>query len=186
LGKKPYQVQEGSPVWLPNFIHSEAGCKWLGVAGQVFDRAGVPLTALVLEVGGTLRGIQVQGLSLTGIAPAYGPGGYEVYLGDQAVDSSSALWIQVKDLSGKELTDRVTFDTFSDCSRNLVLINFIETGFEIEVVEYYFPIFYNGVTGQIGRSSENGLPGENSTIARFFFPVFYNRYLSSPNATPTP
>jgi hypothetical protein len=184
--RKPYRIQPGSPVWLPNFIHPEAGCNWIGVAGQVFDKSGNPVTSLVVEIGGELNGIQVQSLSLTGVAPAYGPGGYEVYLGDQAVDSISALWLQLKDLSGEELTDRVSFDTFSDCSRNLVLINFVETSFEIEVIEYFFPLFYNGVTGSVRRASEEDVQGEDQATNQIYFPLFYNRYLPESTAPPSP
>ena len=184
--RKPYRLQPGSPTWLPNFIHPEAGCNWLGVAGQVFNLEGNPVTALVVEVGGSLGGAQVQSLSLTGVAPAYGPGGYEVNLGDRVIDSSAALFLQLKDLSGKDLSDRISFDTFADCSRNLVLINFIESSFEIEVIEYFFPLFYNGFSGSLrGLSADRGA-GEETEQNTYYFPLFFNDYMPELIATPAP
>lgn len=175
--RRPYQLQPGSPAWLPNFIHPEAGCNWLGVAGQAFDAEGNPVTMLVVEVGGILSGNQIQSLSLTGVAPAYGPSGYEVHLGNRAVDSGSTLWIMLKDLSGKELSNRIYFDTFADCSRNLVLINFVESTFEIEVLEFFIPVFYNAGTGSTRRLSLDGEPGGENGLFVTHLPLFFNRYL---------
>jgi hypothetical protein len=138
---KPYGLQPGSPAWLPNFSHPEAGCNWLGVAGQVFDANSNPVSRMVVEIGGNLQGNRVLSLSLTGVAPVYGPGGYEVVLGNRAVDSTGELYVQLFDLQGNELTDRIFFDTFADCNRNLILINFVERTSQDELWLWYFPNF---------------------------------------------
>jgi hypothetical protein len=184
--RKPYQLQPGSPAWLPNFLHPEAGCNWMGVAGQAFDQAGNPITALVVEIGGMLEGAPVQSLSLTGVAVALGPGGYEIALGDEAIETNSALWIQLKGLSGIALTDPVYFPTFSNCDRNLVLINFIEKSFEIEVKEYFVPVFYNGFTDSMTLPTEIEELGLGSEFFSLYLPVFLNGFPPEPVATPSP
>jgi hypothetical protein len=140
---KPYVLQPGSPTWLPNFTHPEAGCNWMGIAGQVFDADNNPVTSLVVEVGGDLEANQILSLSLTGVAPVYGSGGYEVPLSDRPIESSKTLWLQVHDLEGRELTDRIFFDTFADCNRNLILMNFVESPSQVENFEIILLFMFN-------------------------------------------
>lgn len=47
-----YVVQSGSPAYMQDFAHVEQNCSWTGVAGQVFDIAGSPVSDLLVEVGG--------------------------------------------------------------------------------------------------------------------------------------
>lgn len=136
-----YALQPGSPGWLPNFTHPEVGCNWMGVAGQVFDSKQNPVSALVVEVGGALNGADLIRLSLTGIAPMYGPGGYEVVLANQAAETRGQLWIQVLDLVGRPLSDRYSFDTYADCNRNLVLINFVQSAAQVSIL--YLPLLHH-------------------------------------------
>jgi hypothetical protein len=183
--RRLYQVQAGSPTWLPNFIHTEAGCNWSGIAGQVFDANDLPVRSLVVEVGGTLQGVALQSLSLTGVATAYGPGGYEVGLGDRAFNSSSVLWLQIKDLSGKALSEPVYFDTFADCNRNLVLLNFIEASYEIEITEYFFPLFTNGFLGSQATMPQ-GREAQGEGEKNIYIPLFSNNSLREIVAPPAP
>lgn len=121
----PYKVQPGSPVYLPNIFHPESGCNWLGVAGQVFGENSEPVINIVVEAGGTLEGEPVFGLTLTGLAPDYGSGGYEIYLADHAISSQGTVWIQLFDLAGQVISPQIYFDTFDSCDQNLMLINFV-------------------------------------------------------------
>jgi len=123
-----YIVQPGSPAYLANFSDSAAGCSWQGIGGQVFSAAGVPVTNLVIKAGGSWNGTTSSslGLGLSGAAPQYGEGGYEVRLGTVAVNSSGTVWIQVFDLASKELSEKIYVNTYADCARNLTLVNFIE------------------------------------------------------------
>jgi hypothetical protein len=107
--------------------HPEAGCNWFGVAGQAVDKNNAPIMYLTLHLGGTLDGKTVDYLSLTGTAPDYGVAGFEFRLGDKPVASNGTLWIQVLDQAGQPLTDRVYFDTFASCEKNLVLFRFKKT-----------------------------------------------------------
>ena len=120
----PYKAQAGTPVFLQNFSHAYAGCNWLSVAGQVFDSKGHVVTNLVVSVTGTLKGSKVDLLGLTGLAPAYGAGGYEIQLASSPVASTGTLMIQVFDLQGKSLTSPQFFNTSAACSENVILINF--------------------------------------------------------------
>jgi hypothetical protein len=117
-------LQSGSPVAMPNFAHPVEGCNWMSVAGQIIDANEKPVKQLVVEVGGTLAGQPVDILSLSGLAEAYGPGGYEVKLADKPVASQQSLWIKVYNLQGEQITDPFFFDTYTDCQKNVVVINF--------------------------------------------------------------
>lgn len=137
-----YSLQVGSPAWLPSFARADLGCDFLGVAGQVFDKNQVPVKMLVVEVGGSLGGNEILGLSLTGNAPVYGPGGYEIQVAGQPVESGGSIWIQVFDLGGNPLSNKISFDTFADCDKNLILINFVETIFPLPELNLYLPAIY--------------------------------------------
>jgi hypothetical protein len=139
-----FGLQAGSPAWLPNFARPDLGCNFLGVAGQVFDQNGTAVKMLVVEVGGSLGGNEILGLSLTGNAPTYGPAGYEIQVAGQPVGSRGSIWIRAFDLGGNPLSEKIFFDTFADCDRNLILINFVETIFPLPELNLYLPgIFKN-------------------------------------------
>mgnify|MGYP000452447408 CR=1 FL=1 len=120
-----YQLQPGSPTYRSNLYHPELGCRWMGVAGQVFGKDGVPVKKLVVEVGGILNGRQISVLGLSGVTTAYGPGGFEMTIDNRTVNSRRTLWVMLYDLEGRVLSDQVYFDTYEDCGRNLILINFV-------------------------------------------------------------
>lgn len=120
-----YLLQTGSPVFTINFAHPNEGCNWLSVAGQVFDSMGRAQTELVLFLGGTLEDKTIDTATLTGLAPAYGPGGFEIKLSDHPVASSQSLYIQIFDMEGNQLSEKIYFDTKSSCEENIILINFV-------------------------------------------------------------
>jgi len=84
----------------------------------------MPIRLLIVEAGGTLAGKPVFGLGLTGASPRYGYGGYEVILSDAPTSSKESLWVVLKDLKGRHLSEHIYVDTFKDCSKNLILLNF--------------------------------------------------------------
>jgi hypothetical protein len=96
----------------------------MGIAGQVFDQNGNPISNLVVSVKGVLDNKTVDLLALTGVAPDYGPGGYEIKLAEKVIASKSTLKIIVFDLQGNQLSDAVALDTTTDCSQNLIITNF--------------------------------------------------------------
>ena len=133
-------TQPGNPIYLPNFSDPDAGCNWMGVAGQVFGQEWVELQGLTVMVG-TDPGEDISLLStITGLAPAYGPGGYEIVLGDRPLESSEMFWVQIIDVDGSPLTEKIYFETFQDCERNLVLMNFVAQGEHLEISPDQVPI----------------------------------------------
>ncbi len=128
VGDMPVVLQDNNPYYIPAVsMNNSYGCTWMGVAGQVFAINNAPVQGLIIEVGGTLNGERIGNptiLQATGLATAYGPGGYEVKLADEAIASSGSLWIRVLDQAGLPLSEKINFFTFSDCDKNLILINF--------------------------------------------------------------
>jgi hypothetical protein len=122
-----YVVQADTPVYMTNFAHTDAGCNWQGVAGQIFAANDTPIQNYIIKVFGTYNGSTVSSLVISGMVTndPYGPGGYEIVLGTTAVNSSDTLSIQVFDNTGKAMTDSLKFSTYSDCAKNLVIINFM-------------------------------------------------------------
>jgi hypothetical protein len=120
-----YTLQEGSPVALPNFNHPQAGCGWLGVAGQVFDKNGLEMLGLTVLVGDTENPEEDSLAGITGEALAYGLGGFEIQIAEEPLDSTERFWVQVLNGEDVPLTARHAFDTYQDCEKNLILINFI-------------------------------------------------------------
>ena len=119
-------LQDGSPSYEVNSYHTDAGCDWLGVGGQVFDKDGAPVPGILVEAGGSLGDIDITGLTLSGMAPNYGEGGYEITLHNTPIASEDAIWIQVLDQANLPLTEKIYFQTFDSCDSNLVRINFVQ------------------------------------------------------------
>ena len=122
----PFIVGPGTPVGTSSLaFHPEAGCDWMGVAGQVFDLSGAPVSGQQVRVGGTLLGAPIDMLSLTGLTTAYGNNGfYEFTLGEKPVNSTGTLWVQLIDQSGLPMSDKIYFDTYDACDKNLIFVNF--------------------------------------------------------------
>jgi len=124
-GQFNFVLQQGSPQAIPNVIRAEAGCNWMGVAGQAFSLNRSPVVGLFIQLGGTLNGKLFETLlSMTGTAIEYGQGGYEFVISDKPVDSNKTLWVQLIDQANLPLSDKVYFNTYADCQKNLILINF--------------------------------------------------------------
>jgi hypothetical protein len=119
--------QNGSPTYEINTSHLDAGCNWLGAAGQIFDNDGAPVSGILVEAGGTLSGVEISGITLSGMAPDYGEGGYELILGDSPAASNGEIWIQLLDQANLPLSDKTYFQTFDSCDSNLIKINFVQT-----------------------------------------------------------
>jgi hypothetical protein len=107
-----------------SYYHPEAGCSWMGIAGQAVDINNAPVLYLAIHISGSLGGKYIDYVSATGTAPNYGRSGFEFYLGDKPLASTNTLTIQLTDQQNLPLTEPVKLTTFSDCSKNLVLIRF--------------------------------------------------------------
>ncbi len=83
------------------------------------------MRGLFVQLGGVLPGVEsIDKLTMTGLAGEYGPGGFEFILANSLVATSGTLWIQLLDQQNLPISDRVYFDTFDDCEKNLVIIYF--------------------------------------------------------------
>ncbi len=122
----PYGLQIGTPAYINNFRYPAAGCNWIGVAGQVFNTHGDAQTNLVVLVTGVYNAQAVNAVGVTGTVAGdtYGPGGYEIQIGNEPIASEDQLSIQVFDLAGFALTEAFSFDTSAACDENLIIINF--------------------------------------------------------------
>ncbi len=104
--------------------HPDLACNWFGVGGSVLGVDNKPLINQTVQLGGMLGKTSISMLQVSGYASGYGGAGYEFKLGEKPVPSSKTLWIQLFDNTGKALTNRIYFDTYDDCDRNLVRITF--------------------------------------------------------------
>ncbi len=118
----PFEIQQTGVLAIQGF----SGCNWTGVAGQIFDLTETPIRNLILHLEGFWNGSAISTEVLSGSADKYGPAGYEFVLGTQPLDSTQTLWIQVQDAAHKEISARVYFNTYNDCARNLILVNFVQ------------------------------------------------------------
>jgi hypothetical protein len=118
----PFEVQQTGVLAVQGF----SGCNWTGVAGQIFDLTGAPIQNLILHLEGFWDGSAVSREALSGSAAQYGPAGFEFVLGTTTLDSTQTLWIQVQDATHKQLSPRVYLNTYNDCARNLILVNFVQ------------------------------------------------------------
>lgn len=121
----PFQftLQDGNPSHLQNFANT-AGCNWLGIAGQAFDLNGNPIQNLFVHLEG--GGLNYDVFTGDPAFAAYGPAGYELYLGNTPVNTTNTYRIQLRTSIGQPLSDVYVTPTFADCNKNLILANFVQ------------------------------------------------------------
>ena len=117
-----FVLQPGNPKYTQNF--NDLDCAYLGIAGQVFDSSdpGNPISFLRIQV----QGGRLDYYTVTGSQPAFGPGGYELFLGYAPIDTTDVYSVQVRDASGLPLSDAYFIPTYDDCEKNLILVNFVQ------------------------------------------------------------
>jgi hypothetical protein len=124
-GEYAFSVQPGSPAAVSSSImRPELNCSWMGLGGQAVDLQGAPITGLRVQLYGFLKGQAREVTSLTGTVKRYGEAGYEFTLADKPVQSYNTMWVQLLDQAGMALSDKVYFETFDSCDKNLIIINF--------------------------------------------------------------
>jgi len=124
LELRPF-ILMGEPETMSSaLIRPQLGCEWLVIAGQVWDLQDAPVTGLTLHLYGELDGYTIDRFILTGSATDYGESGYEFALENMLVDSEDSLFIQLVDTNALPLSHPYALQTFDDCQRNLILVNF--------------------------------------------------------------
>lgn len=135
--KTPFPSTTPKPTGMPytakvnliesTIIHPESGCSWLGVGGTAEDLNKSPVLGIVVHIGGSLGGKNIDLTTVTGVSPDYGKSGFEFYLGDRPVASMNTLWIILQDLASLPLSEKIYFSTYEDCQKNLILIRFTKS-----------------------------------------------------------
>lgn len=105
-------------------IHPEAACNWQGVAGTIIDANNADMLGIAVRLTGFYNSKTKNELTVSGISPAYGKSGFEFFLGTVPISSDGLLSIQILDQAGLPLSDNISFNTYADCTKNLVLIKF--------------------------------------------------------------
>ena len=118
----PFIVEGGNP----SYSASPKGCAWLGITGAVYDIAHSPLNNLLIRVQGKLSGNTIDMEQTTGSVRDDQEGEFEFGLADQPVLSLNALWIQLFDGNRNPISDKIVFNTYAGCDKNLITANFVQ------------------------------------------------------------
>jgi hypothetical protein len=118
-----FSAQEGSPSYLPY----SGGCDGLYVAGNVIDIDNNPVMLMTIRAAGTLGDQTIDLEALSGSDPDYTASGWEIKLSDTLVDTSGTLSVALYAQGSRApVSDIIFFDTFNDCSKNLVVVNYVQ------------------------------------------------------------
>ncbi len=123
-GNYPFVLQSQPSYAASTLFRPESGCDWQGAAGQIFDLKNGPVLGVQIRMGGNYNNKSVSQVTLSGLARSYGESGYEFQINTQPLNSKNTLFIQLFDQADIPISPKVYFETFADCSRNLVIINF--------------------------------------------------------------
>jgi hypothetical protein len=118
----PFIIEGGNPT----YSASPKGCSWLGVAGAIYDLSHNPLDNLFVQIQGKLSGNTIEMEQITGADTDGQDGGFEFQLADQPVLSLNTLRIQVLDGNRNPISDKIVFNTYSACDKNLITVVFIQ------------------------------------------------------------
>jgi hypothetical protein len=116
-GGELYVVQDGTPLYMPG-----PTCDTMWVAGTVSDAADAPVIFIEVRLGGVFG--EESGFS--GTAEQYGDSGWEIDLGKAPQDSIASAFVQLYNVDTEsQVSDILIFNTFNDCTKNLIMINFV-------------------------------------------------------------
>jgi hypothetical protein len=121
--KAPFSAVSVTQV-ASTLIHPDFACNWAGIGGTVVDSNNSDVIGTVVVLRGLLDGKTVDLTTVTGINKEYGQSGYEFVLGNAPAASNKTLYVQLVDLNGIPLSDKVELTTSADCAKNLILVRF--------------------------------------------------------------
>ncbi|MCL4867402.1 MAG: hypothetical protein KJ063_00405 [Anaerolineae bacterium] len=116
-----FTKDERSPQYLQNYANN-AGCNWLGIAGEVLNVAGNPVAPNQYVVHVWDSGIDAR--VNVGGAPAYGPSGWEQFVYDQPIVRSYN--IQLESVNGTPVSQVYRVNTAASCQQNLLFFTFVQ------------------------------------------------------------
>jgi hypothetical protein len=119
-----FVAQSGTPVYTGH----PRGCDGIYLSGNVIDRDGNPLPGLVVKAAGLIGETPiVPEPSTSGSHPEFSPSGWEIKLSDTLGDSSGTIFVALfSPDSDDPISDLVFVDTFDDCNRNMIMVNFLQ------------------------------------------------------------
>lgn len=118
----PYTKTNDSPNYYPNYANG-AGCEWLGIAGEVLDINGNPVSVGSARVHVWGDGGIDQRVT-AGSAPAYGPSGWEQFIHNNVRVSNYNL--QLESSNGTAISQVYQVQTRASCNQNLLFFIFIQ------------------------------------------------------------
>lgn len=120
---RKFAAHEGSPSYLPY----SGGCTGLYIAGNITDIDDNPVMLMTVRASGTLGGKDILIEVLSGSNTNYTVSGWEIKLSDSLIASSGEIIVALYRQGGWEpISEELRIDTFNDCSRNLIVVNFIQ------------------------------------------------------------
>lgn len=105
-----------------DYVQNAAGCEWSGVAGQVVNLQGGGALDLTVQVMSEARDFVAT--AATGSASSYGPGGFEVQLGD--APQLAPFIVQLLGPDNAPLSAEYLVVTADQCEQNTVVVTFVQ------------------------------------------------------------
>ena len=120
----PFVLQSDPAAIEAAVLHPDRGCDWMGVGGQVLGLQGQPIPGITVQLSGSLDGKVINLTSLTGTVLQFGDAGYEFKISDLPQQTNGVFWLRLVDQANLPLSGRIYFDTYAECGKNLVVVNF--------------------------------------------------------------
>jgi hypothetical protein len=112
----PFRLIDDGVTFMRYPFSSE--CNWLGIAGEVWDQEGEPISGIAVVInGGGFQNV----VTYSGQAPDYAPSGWEHFLDSKPKEGifEIQLWNQ-----GQPVSEKVEVRTGRDCRANLAYLIF--------------------------------------------------------------
>jgi hypothetical protein len=123
-GSIHFVAQSGTPVYSshPN------GCDGIYLVGNVIDINGSPLVHMTVDAGGSLGGATIDPESSnSGSHPEFSASGWQIKISDTLIDSSNSVYVTLYTVASDDpVSDLVFVDTFNDCEKNMIMVNFTQ------------------------------------------------------------
>jgi hypothetical protein len=114
-----FSLQGGRTIFVAN-PEGRGGCNWSSIAGTVADATGQALNDYQIRI----LGETINETVISGTAPGYGPGGFELQVDNEAFDAEFA--VQLLDPAGTPVSDVITTTTSSRCDWNISVLRFVQ------------------------------------------------------------
>lgn len=102
-------------------------CTWMGVGGNIVDLDGNPVQGLTVFLGGAYETKPLNKTTISGTAPVFGEGGYEIQIADDPGPSNETMYVQLFSADGKSVSPQYFFRTYDECERNLIRLDFAQS-----------------------------------------------------------